>query len=85
MAFIQNSGVMKSFKLVFFAVSLVGGFCLVGCGNSNDGPSLSDDELLKRGRAGHDAAGGSTYKPAPGTPASPYQTGNGQDAHARKN
>ena len=48
---------------------------LASCGKSDDGPLLSDDELLKRGRAGHEAATGAAKPPA-GTPGSPDQLNN---------
>ena len=61
-------------RLIAFGlmVVLVGGI-LAGCGKKDDdGPQMSDDDLLKRGSAGHDAAGGkSGYKPPAGVPGSP--------------
>jgi len=36
-------------------LGLVSVFGMIGCSNNEDGPSLSDDELLKRGKAGHEA------------------------------
>lgn len=54
--------------------TLILGAILAGCGKNEDGPQLSDDELLKRGRAGHEAAAGGAKPPA-GTPGSPDQLG----------
>jgi len=51
--------------LLLGLVSIFGAF---GCSNNEDGPSLSDDELLKRGKAGHEAG---MQRPA----ASPATTG----------
>ena len=46
---------MKRFTLVILALGLLSTFFMAGCSNP-DGPSFSDDDLLKRGKGGHDAA-----------------------------
>lgn len=65
------------------ALGLIVASCILGCGSGSDGPQLSDDELLKRGKGGHDAAANNAQKPPPGTPGSPDQLG-GVDPHAKK-
>ena len=73
---------MKKLTLDCLALTLLAAGCLFGCGSGSDGPQLSDDELLKRGKGGHDAASNSA-KPPPGTPGSPDQLA-GVDSHAKK-
>jgi len=63
---------MKQRIITIFSLSLLAILSLTGCSGNSDGPSFSDDELLKRGKAGHDAAAGAAKPPA-GVPAAPSQ------------
>jgi hypothetical protein len=74
---------MKKSHLNFLALGLMAMLSLAGCSKDADGPSLSDDDLLKRGQAGHNAASGGQKLP-PGTPMAPGQGNAGQDSHASK-
>lgn len=53
-------------KKSIFGILAIGLLCafMAGCGSS-DGPSFSDDELLKRGQAGHNAASNPQSRQAP--------------------
>jgi|GEM_PF-5759082 len=59
---------MKQSILGILALCLLAAFT-AGCGSSkDDGPNFSDDDLLKRGQAGHNAASSPQSKTTPGAP-----------------
>ncbi len=72
---------MKSKFLIWgFVVVLTAGI-LAGCGKKDDeGPQFSDDDLLKRGQAGHDAGAKGPAGPPAGAnvPGSPDQLKGGR-------
>ena len=69
---------LKSTFSVFGLFALLTSSVLLGCsggGDANEMAPLSDDELLKRGAAGHQAAGGGAAAPtAEGQPGRAQET-----------